>query len=386
LFWRMNILLLNANLIGVGTYVRALQFGKTLVSAGHSATLCTVSRTKRWRKTTSVKNGLTIIEMPAAGYKTLPGWGAGWVDILQRVRLISIGNFDCVWGFEYQPDVAWPIYLTHKRYGYRFLSDWCDWHAGASNVFHHIQMAHRVDGYFEEKIRFQAAQVSVISSLLRERAIKIGISSEKIVFIQEGVDTNYIKPFPKEEMRSRFGFPVHIPMVATITDSSMHIPVEILCRIRQVIGDVKLLVIGRKDGTVARTALRLGLSSEVYETGFVADEDLPRYLACADACFLPLVDNLSNQARWPAKVNDFLAAGKPTVISPVGDIARLFEQNPIGGLANTVDDFADELVRFLNNPTSSKASGECARQVAEKQLDWGVLQNKILQMVAGNNL
>jgi glycosyltransferase involved in cell wall biosynthesis len=381
----MKILLLNANLIGVGTYVRALQFSKALISAGHSVTLCTVSRNERWRKSISAKHGLTIVEMPNAGYKMLPGWGAGWLDILLRLRLLSTGKFDCVYGFEYQPDVAWPVYLTQRRLGYRFLSDWCDWHAGASNVFHNIRLAHRIDGYFEEKIRFQADRVSVISSLLRDRAIGIGIPAEKVVQIEEGVDTGFIKPFPQEKVRARFGFPAHVPIIATITDSSMNIPVEILSKIRQMIGDAKLLVIGRKDPDVARTVIKLGLKSEVYETGFVADEDFPCYLACADVCFLPMADNLSNRARWPAKINDFLAAGKPTVISPVGDIAHLFVQNPMGGLAKTVDDFAKELIRFLIDPPLRIANGECARQIAEKQLDWGVLQNKIIQMVTGNN-
>ncbi len=381
----MNVLLLNANLVGVGTYVRALQFGKALVLAGHSATLFTVSRADRWRNLKYGKDGLSVVEMPNIGYKMLPGWGSGWLDILLRLRLLSTGKFDCVYGFEYQPDVAWPVYLTKKRSGYRFLSDWCDWHAGAANVFRNIKLAHRIDAYFEEKIRFQADQISVISSLLRDRAIHIGIPPEKIVIIEEGVNTKFIRPLPQDEMRSGFGFPMQIPIIATITDSQMNIPVEILSKIRQVIGNVKLLVIGRKDPEVARTAIKLGLKSEVYETGFVPDADLPRYLACADVCFLPMADNLSNQARWPAKINDYLAAGRPTVISPVGDIANLFIQNPIGGLAKTVEDFANEMVRFIINQPLRIASGKRARLVAETNLDWSVLQNKIIQMVTGNH-
>jgi glycosyltransferase involved in cell wall biosynthesis len=382
----MNILLLNANLIGVGTYVRALNFGKILISAGHSVTLCTVSRTERWHRLKYIKNGLTIIEMPNTGYKMLPGWGSGLLDILLRLRLISDGNFDCVYGFEYQPNVAWPVYLTKGKLGYRFLSDWCDWHAGASNVFHNIKLAHRMDGYFEEKIRFQAERLSVISSPLRDRAIHLGIPAEKILLIIEGVDTEFIKPISQYEMRSSFGFPIHTPIIATITDSHMNIPVEILSKIRQMIDHVKLLVIGRKDPDVNLAARRLGLNSEIYETGFVEDADLPRYLACADVCFLPMTDNLSNQARWPAKINDFLAAGKPTIISPVGDVANLFNQNPIGSTAKTFDDFANELARFIINQPLRHASGECARQVALTHLDWCVLQDKIIQMVTNSHI
>jgi glycosyltransferase involved in cell wall biosynthesis len=377
----VKILLLNANLAGVGTYVRALHFGEVFASAGHSVTLCTVSRSKQYRKEIYSKNGVTILEMPKTGYSRLPGWGSGWLDILMRMRLISVGNFDCVYGFEYQPNVAWPVYLTHSLLKYNFLSDWCDWHSGGSNKFRNINLAIKLDGFFEEKIRFVASRVSVISNRLLERALKIGIPSVKIIQIGEGVDTTFIKPLPKAEMRDKYGINLATPVIATITDSNMARPVEILAGVRQWIPGAELLVIGRKDPEVSTMAEQLGLQAVVHQTGFIPNADLPGYLACADVCFLPLEDNLSNQARWPAKVNDFLAAGKPSVISPVGDIAGFYKEDPIGCLAITNKDFIDTLVDLLSRPAECKMLGGAARQLAVEKLDWEGINPNILGLI-----
>lgn len=379
----MKILLLNANLRGIGTYTRALHFGRAFTQAGHSVTLCTVSPTNRWHTHKWSENGITVLEMPRSGYKALPGRGSGWLDIIYRIKMIYQGNFECIYGFEYQPDVAWPIYITQRRQGYRFFSDWCDWHAGGANVFRQIKLAHRIDGYFEEKIRFLAEGLTVISNVLRNRAISIGIPIEKISLIEEGVDTNFIRPLPMNEMRSKFGLSTRTPLIVTITDSDMNLPVEILAKVRQTIPNTELLVIGRRDPDVFRTAIRLGVQSFVHETGYVQDIDIPCLLACADVCFLPMKDNLANRSRWPQKINDFLAAGKPTIISPVGDIVNLFLSHSIGALAITVDEFADKISQYIWDFSLTRYMAENARSVAETVLDWRVLYKKINKVISG---
>lgn len=339
--------------------------------------LCTVSPEHVWQRQQGDRCGVTIIEMPRLGYRSLPGWGSGWLDLVLRTRLIVDEEFDLVWGFEHQPVVAWPVYLTQAHRGYRFVSDWCDWHAGGSNTFHGWRLAHQLDAVFENGIRRKAQDVTVISTVLQARAIGLGLPSQRVHLIGEGVDTEYIHPIPMADMRERFGLPLRARIITCITDGDMSVPVEILAAVRRSLPDCHLMVIGRRDAAVARTAERYGLLGWVHETGFMSDEDLPCLLACADVCFLPLEDNLVNRARWPQKINDFLAAGKPTVISPVGDVAGLFRQNEIGGLACGVKGFADTIVNLLANENLRKHCGEMARTLAVEMLDWRVFDEKI---------
>lgn len=161
----MRILALNFTEKGVGTYLRAFYFSRELARAGNEVTLATVSRSSRFQRGISYKRGwigeaseprgegpwIRLIEGPAWGNRALPGSGWGPLDIWGRIRELETSNYDAVLGFEYQPNVSWPVYLTQRRKNYAFYSDWCDWFGGSSNRFCGWKLAHRVDAYFEEK-------------------------------------------------------------------------------------------------------------------------------------------------------------------------------------------------------------------------------------------
>src|SRR5262245_25908696 len=104
----MRILALNSNLKDVGTYYRCYYFSRELARRGHDVTMITVSRESRFRprmyftrdriteQAAPVGDGpwVRVIEGPRWGYKLLPGWGSGPLDIWLRVREILTGNYD----------------------------------------------------------------------------------------------------------------------------------------------------------------------------------------------------------------------------------------------------------------------------------------------------
>jgi glycosyltransferase involved in cell wall biosynthesis len=367
----------------VGTYVRALNFGWALAGAGHQVMLCTVARIDTRHVRRDRAREVEILEMPGWGYTMLPGWGSGPLDIWERLKLIRRGEFDIVYGFEYQPNVAWPVYLTWRGRRYAFVSDWCDWHAGGSNVYRGVRLAHRIDGWLEERIRYRAQALTVISTVLKERALALGLAAERVTLIEEGVDTDYIRPMPQAEARAAHGFAGDDLLVGAMTDVEMDRVIRIFDCLRQRIPRARLVIIGRRKPAVAALVEQLGMREAVCETGFVSDQDLPGYLACPDVYFLPMSDTVTHRARWPHKVNDFMAAGKATVISPIGDIASMFDVHHIGALAVTDEDFVERLTGLLGDADHRRVCGENARRLAVERLDWRVLAPRIVRAVEG---
>ena len=238
----MKVLVLNPNIKGIGTYRRSFYFGRELARHGHQVTLMTVSRESKYRPVVYYKRDwggaylqpagagpwIKVIEGPALGYKWLPGWGSGPLDIALRIREILSNDYDVVYGFEYHPNVSWPIYLTKAlQKKYMFLSDWCDWYAGNSNRFRDIQVAQKIDAMFEERIRLIAEKVTVTSSLLKERALLMGIPPDKVVQISEGAAVEYIKPIPIVEEEISLRFPAEYPIIAAIHNGDMCLEIEI---------------------------------------------------------------------------------------------------------------------------------------------------------------
>ena len=92
---------------------------------------------------------------------------------------------------------------------------------------------------------------------------------------------------------------------------------------------------------------------------------MPRYAAAFDVCVLPWVtDNEFVNYGSPIKVREYLATGKPVVITPI------FEYEPLDGILRVsrgYDDFIAKVEDALTNDSQEKKK---ARQLAVKDATW----------------
>ena len=381
----MKILALNFNRKGVGTWRRSFYFSRELARAGHEVTLATVSRDSRFRWSECWKRDwagesvkargpgpwIRVIEGPAWGYQALPGYGSGPLDIWGRLRELRRGSYEAVFGFEYQPNVSWPVYLARHTHDFRFFSDWCDWFGGSANRFRGWRIAHRIDRYFEERIRFAAETVSVTSRLLAERARRIGIPAEKIRHIPEGAATDYIAPLDQREARLRCKLPAERPLVAAIRQGEMLREMRVFREVLKRVPNAGFLMIGSISRAAMAFAEREGMAERVFPSGWVSNEDYPWFLAAADVCFCPLDASRNDRARWPAKILDFLSAGRATVTNPVGEVARLFRESRVGiSSGHAEEEMGAAIAELLRKPDEARSLGESARSVMVREWDW----------------
>lgn len=380
----MKILMLNANVSGCGTYHRALWFARVCAREGYHVTLCTVSRDRRWQRTTRTEGGITITEGPNWGYRFIPGYGSNWIDIAWRGREIRNGGYDIIYAFEYHPNVAWPLYTRMK--GQVLLSDWCDWYAGAANVFKGLALAHAWDRRREERIRRKADRVSVISSLLRDRAETAGVDPADIYLIREGVDTAYMKPYDSMEARSVLGIPAGARVVGTLNDGAAfpHL-VSAFSTVYRRMPDTRLLFVGQPSQAQQIMIEAHGMSDAFIATGRCTDQELPQFLSAADVCALPMDDRIANRARFPHKIGDYLACGRPVVVTDVGDYPAMLRRDDAAVVAGSLDSFAESLHILLNDRDQCRYYADRGRKWVREHLDWNVLAPDILRFIEGQS-
>ncbi len=378
----MKILLLNANLIGCGTYYRALWFGKLLAEhGGHDVTLCTVSRNSKWNRKSYSSSGINITEGPNWGYKFIPGYGSNWLDIAWRWNQIRTGDFDVIYAFEYHPNVAWPINFGIEK-NQVFLSDWCDWYSGAANIFRGNKLAHKWDKSREEKIRLKADRVSVISSTLEKRALDVGVKKDNVYLIREGVDTNFMKPYDQLKARKKLNIPDDVKVIGTLTDGhSFPFLVNAFKFVKDNLPSARLLFVGAPSENQKKLIADSGLDDFFFATGRCTDEELPVFLSAADVFALPMENTIANDARFPHKIGDYLACGRPVVTTNVGDYPNLLSQNNAAVVADNLLDFPNELLKLLkNNDQIHYYSGQ-GRKWVEENLDWSIIAPDIINFV-----
>jgi len=377
----MKFLLLNANRVGVGTYHRALHFGRELARRGHVVTMMTVSDTQRFRShTVHDSERFAIVECPNFLDELLPWHASGVIDIALRIRELWRGDYDVVYAFEYQPNISIPVLATRRFKRFTLISDWCDWHAGASYHFGGYRLAHAIDRRFEEYIRHRADFVTTINKTLRDRAHAIGIAEDRVAIVGEGVDPSYIVPSDATEARRRLGLPLGVSLVGTIRDTPAS--AAMLCAAIDQVAGAHLLVIGADPETVRALAEKAGVADRVITPGRVSDDDLPRYLAACDALALPLEDNLANRGRWPHKLGDMIASQRPVIVSGGGEFPALLAAR---GAALVVEDCADAFARALDgvfaDPAAFAAMALRGRELIERELNWDVIGEHLAEAV-----
>jgi glycosyltransferase involved in cell wall biosynthesis len=383
----MKILMLNFQKKGVGTYYRSHNWAKYLCKVGHDVTIVCLSKRQSIKSKVYYEDGIRIFETPnfldldiiSSRLSGIGNWGA--LDIIIRLREIMQREYDIIHAFEHHPNVSIPLYLAPKKRLPILISDWCDNYGegGFKDCYkYRLDYFYRIIGFplrklaafFEKDLRIRSQGVTVISHFLYQRAINIGIKKEKIFLIRGSVDTDKIKPYQKEMAKEKLGFNKGDKFLAFFGahQDDLDIALEALRVVLRSEPNVYLLIIGKEDNHIRKKAAQLGIINNIIQTGWCSNQQLPWYLSMADAFLLPMKENSVNQARWPNKIGEYMAAGRPTISTRVGDVAELIEAERIGLVSEpNHKDFATKILLMLRNQELSLRMGEQARKIAEKK-------------------
>lgn len=363
-----------------GTFYRALHLARHLVRRGHSVTLLAAAPKERWRLSIKEVDGIMLVETPDLLWgKLRSGWDL-W-DIWQRIRwLTRQPRFDIVHGFDCRPTVILPALFTQRVLGAGLVLDWADWFgrggsvAERSNPLMRLMLA-PVETFFEETFRPWADGTTVINSTLYRRALGLGIPPETILSLPQGSDVTGLRVLDKMSARRALGLPTDVKVIGYLGEI-FHRDAELLCdafsHLWQKDRQSRLLLIGQRRVPIV---IQGEVGHAVIETGFVSYEQLNIYLAACDLFWLPLQDTVANRGRWPSKINDYLAVGRPIIGTAIGgDLADLFRKYQIGVLAQpNSEDIVRQTLVLLDDPIRLKEYGCNARQVAEQYFDWKFL-------------
>jgi glycosyltransferase involved in cell wall biosynthesis len=99
-------------------------------------------------------------------------------------------------------------------------------------------------------------------------------------------------------------------------------------------------------------------------------ERMPPLLAASDALLVPLSGHSTFETFVPSKLIDFMAVGRPVILSAAGEAARLVNRAGAGVVVSPEDPAAlAEAIRWLrDHPEEARRMGERGREFARKRL------------------
>ena len=197
-----------------------------------------------------------------------------------------------------------------------------------------------------------------------------------MVWLPGGSDVDTIRPTNRGAARLRLGLPREgtlVGFMGALTRSEAILLLKSVARARRQRPDLRLLTVGAVISG-SRLSLRQWLGRRAPEwlldVGRVPFRSVGDYLGACDVLVLPLMANISNAGRWPSKVNDYLAAGRPIVATDVGELTLLGAMRALLTVAPEVASFARGMLRLIEDPSLAQQLAARARALAEGPLNW----------------
>jgi len=125
--------------------------------------------------------------------------------------------------------------------------------------------------------------------------------------------------------------------------------------------EMRLVLIGKgesfnnEEPDLRKLVHKLALEDKVIFMGQVSRTLVPEYLGSAEILALSRPTSIIADAGFPSKLTEYLAAGKPVVVTRVGEVPLYLEDNVNAFLTqpDSVDAFAKKLDYVLSNQTTS---------------------------------
>lgn len=210
-----------------------------------------------------------------------------------------------------------------------------------------------------------------------------GVDRDRRIVIPNGTDTRHIRVEP----------PGSTPTVAMVSGAAPGRGIEALLgavsAVRTSQPEVKLnLGLIPAGGLAASRGYLDSLRQRVAGSTWVTISEVPyerlsAFLGAAAVLVIPHPPHVYWDAIVPIKLFDCLAAGRPLVVTPRTETARVIREASAGVVSRSdaVDDFAAALLDVLGDARRAGEMGGNARRAAEERYDWRLLSRRVADAV-----
>ncbi len=237
--------------------------------------------------------------------------------------------------------------------------------------------------------RLTDTYLSVVSQLAYLQALSVGVKSDRLHFIRNGVDSaSFTVRERSSSLHATFGIPATTPLIGFIGRLSPEKGPEVFLRmawlVAQSVPDVHFVFVGEGPmlDRLRSGADIMGLKDRLHFAG--TRHDMPQVYPCLD---LAVVSSYSE--GMPLALMEAMACGLPVVATHTGGVADVIEVGTTGLMRAPGDHegLAQAVIKLMTQPELRKAMGQAGRQRIENQfsLDSSVTDMANLLMLLGQS-
>ena len=304
---------------------------------------------------------------------------------LKHLKILRNGDYDLVYGnmqggafcsllgkvtktplFFDMHDIADKFfYLDKLNIGFKYLRDLSDFAMGSFTQFLDLRFSDRV----------VCASHKMVEYLHSEKKIPL----ERIVYLPNGVDLEFFKPLNSERsrnMKQQLGLEDKIVFGYIGSNQKWQTINNFVEAAKRIDGDdIAFIVVGGEKKSKEGNLFFMPKVPRVY----VRD-----YYSVCDVLVLPRLVHPTLQLSAPTKFAEYVAMGKPVLVTDVGDAADFVRKYKCGIVVenNKPESLVKGILEFKDSSTNERETmGKNSRKLAENEFDWNKNIDNLLKAI-----
>jgi len=273
-------------------------------------------------------------------------------------KIVKEGGYDAIVAANVLAGAA--VIRAAKKYQVPVVFDLKDWFPDSAAAYfkeRFLQEIIRKSVWTITKSNLSSSdKITTVSPSLVEKLSGFGFTAD---LITNGVDTDSFRPLDGSLTRQEIGIDNGDFVIGFSGSVERWYAIDAIIRTLPTLIDhhrkTKLLIVGGSLFTdyqqeLVQLAGDLGISEHVIFTGTKPYHELPRFIACMDACTIPLLPPQWGDIALPNKFFEYSACGKPIVMRPMPDVEKI--GGPNLNIYRTQDEFITIIKRLMENPVT----------------------------------
>ena len=251
---------------------------------------------------------------------------------------------------------------------------------------HHSSFSRKLEKISEKKLFAKANKIIVVSNVLKDYLLTMGVPEEKIAVIPNGADGKMFNPaISGTNIREKYDLEGKKVICFSGSLDQPWQGIDEILKSAQMISSIdstiQFLIIGDIRG---QNEMFKSAPNNIIFTGAVTHSNVPAYLATADVLVASykLKEEFKKVGFYnsPVKLFEYMAMGKPIITSDIGQISEVIEHEKTGLLieSGNYKELVNSVLKLVENRQLRDKLGSNARVEFEKSYTWEMNAKKVI--------
>ena len=244
----------------------------------------------------------------------------------------------------------------------------------------------------QDQLIKQADHVLVVTQYAKDEILKRNLKPADQIFVAPNIVNrdiflaHTIWQSILDEMQGTFNL---LYLGDTATRRGTDTAVEAIFLLKEKIPNLKLWIVGKstEDDLLQKIAVKLKVTDKVVFKGWQDLSLFPSYISGADVCISPLKRNKHHDTTYANKIFQYMALGKPLVVSDCTAQADVINKAKCGLVheAANAQSLADCIYAIYQDKNMAQKFGEAGKRALENEFDYSASMHELATLYSKIN-